>query len=433
MQVSRSNLVKIAKNEIEDCPEISEVLWSIQSGTYVPKIPEPTKLLLPEEYPLAINEESKRLTPQKQGIINRIVTSKKDNWLSEEDISDSYYRDTLIRKAIVISKSRSMDVEEMFMKKNYQYQLKRDYQDILLYSPIIITNNDLQVPVPEKENTFIQARADFLCQYRKVLRMMEGFESYRKEIIFFEKEPEYFERVVEKTKAIRKELVSDSKQKRQIKKDLANLDVEIGELKKKHETTLQQAKKIGKFILNSKIRQEIKEMEARVFQLQQNLIALNEQLEDVETQKSFKTTNLREMQEERRQHTQAREELENLITKGLVIPTKNSEIAPWNNDEFNDARHKLFDCAIILIDAFEKECKDKKINIKWNQGIMTYEQFITKYHRYKPKELGTVIISKSISTAQGLLCGYYGKRSLQITDLDVIIVSRGEENEIYRV
>lgn len=46
--------------------------------------------------------------------------------------------------------------------------------------------------------------------------------------------------------------------------------------------------------------------------------------------------------------------------------------------------------------------------------MYSYEEFLDKYERYGKAELGTVIVSNTVSVGKGLLCGYYAKRSLQI-------------------
>ena len=77
---------------------------------------------------------------------------------------------------------------------------------------------------------------------------------------------------------------------------------------------------------------------------------------------------------------------------------------------------QLFKDAIILIKSFKKEMMNKGILYEWQPRLLTYELFERYYDRYKPKELDTIIVDKTISDTKALCCEIHGKRSLVIRD-----------------
>lgn len=394
-------------------PDSLPVLKAVQLGTYTPEEPTPESILKPQHYPLGINAEGADLSPESQGMLNAIVSSKKGSWITENDISDSFYRDTVVRKALAIAECRGTNFTDYFLYKDYTYRLQLVYSDIALYTPTIITNREIEIPEPEDVD-FLQAKADFMCQYRKVKNIQEGFESYRQELLFFEKEPGYFETIEAKLKEIRKALVEDTKQKRALAKEIKALEVSLSEMTEHRDEVEKSAKKVGKFILSRKTARELSSIESELVSIQNNLAILTEKMDEVSTMKLEKTTQLGALRKERDLHTKAREEIGVYLESGLVIPSKTGGIAPWNEAKFNAERHKLVDLARVLIKAFETEAKKAKIPWKFTEKILTFEEFYGRMEKMTQVELGTIIVSSSIPTAQGLVAGYYGKRSLII-------------------
>lgn len=113
----------------------------------------------------------------------------------------------------------------------------------------------------------------------------------------------------------------------------------------------------------------------------------------------------------RQSHIDARKEIDK-----LVILDGEQEKAGWNTEQFNSERLQLFKDAIILIKSFKKEMVNKGILCEWQPRLLTYELFERYYDRYKPKELDTIIVDKTISDTKALYCAIYGKRSLVIRD-----------------
>ena len=399
-------------------PDSLPVLKGLQLGTYCPQEPMPEKILKPENYPLGINIEGLPLTPIQQGTINTLVVSRKGCWLTEEDISDSFYRDTIVRKALAIASCKGMDIKDYFTYKDYTYKLNMSYRDILLYTPTIITNKGIETPEVE-DIDFLQAKADFTGQYRKVKTLQEGFESYRQELLFFEHEPDYFETMEIKLKEIRKALVEDTKQKRLLSKELKELEESFASITAHHEEVMKTAKKVGKFILNRKVAKELTRIEAELADIQKKLNDLLLKLTEVSNMKSEKTAQLGILREERDKHLKARDEIGVYLEAGLVIPSTEAKIAPWNEARFNKERHLLVDKARILIKAFEKELEKQGIPWKSYEKVLTFEEFYSRMEKMKQWELGTVIVSSSISRSLGLVAGYYGTRSLLIQGVKV--------------
>lgn len=394
-------------------PDSLPVLKAVQLGTYTPEEPTPESILKPQHYPLGINAEGADLSPESQGRLNAIVSSKRGTWITENDISDSFYRDTVVRKALAIADCKSTNFTDYFLYKDYTYRLQQSYSDIALYTPTIVTNWEIEIPEPD-DNYFLQARADFMCQYRKVKKIQEGFESYRQELLFFEQEPMYFETIEAKLKAVRKALVEDTKQKKALAKEIKALEVSLSEMTEHRDEVEKSAKKVGRFILSRKTARELASIESELLSIQKNMTILTEKMDEVSTMKMEKTTQLGAMRTERDHHTKAREEIGVYLEAGLVIPSKTGDIAPWNEAKFNAERHKLVDLARVLIKAFETEAEKAKIPWKFTEKILTFDEFYDKIDKMKQAELGTIIVSSSIPIEQGLVAGYYGKRSLII-------------------
>ena len=412
-QYTRRELVDLIQEEIKDEPELASALYALQDNTYRITIPKRYDRLLPEQYPLAINEENILLTPEQQSVLNEMVVSQKGNYQSELDVSDSYFRDTVVRKAKAISEGQ-LDIKGMFIQRNYRYELKSEYQNILLYSPIIVTNNEMTLPSPEIKETYGQIRADFIAQYHKIERMMEGFESYRQEVLFFEREPDYFDKVATTLRELRAKMKKDRKLSEEIDRKLREVQKQLDELVTSYHEVSDNTPRLGKFILDRAKARQLKDLEKGMGDMQSQMFELNKDLSNLKSSKLMQKESVAELRKERERHSRAREELDQMIEKGLVIPSETATVAPWNTEDFNNARHRLYDLAVMLIKAFEQECRNLGIEVKWPKGVYSYEEFLDKYERYGKAELGTVIVSNTVSVGKGLLCGYYAKRSLQI-------------------
>lgn len=414
----RHEIISLLDRDAKDMPEIDKVIWDIQNGQYMIKELVETDRIMPKEYPLGINRDGVQLSPQQQSVINKVVTSVSGFWQTNLDISDSYYRDSIIRKALSIAKSPFKKADEYFIKRGYRYILKDEYKGYLLYNPIIVTTKPFTQDITrdiDSQIHFDQAKADFMLQYRKVKKIMEGYESYRKELEFFSKEPEYFNKVQEQIKKIRKDVDTCRKQKKEILKTITQLESELADLEEKHKEISKGVLKIGNFILDLQKAKGIKELEEQLESLNKTIAHLNGQLEQTTVEHSLQINNLKVMRNERKNHTQAREEIYRQIAEdGLVIPDKNGKTAPFNTPQFYNERSELYTRARIVIDEFEAECKKAGITMKCTEEVMDYYTFITKYERYERKELGTIIVSDSITTTEGIVCGYYGQRGLQI-------------------
>lgn len=417
-KMTRRELTKLILSEIKQNYHLNKVLGLIQAGLLNYETPNrKDHALEPKDYPSGINQACHLLTNEQQAVINQSINSQAQVIITTEEVIESFYNDTIIEQAKAIADGRSDDIEGYFVYQNYEPKIITQLCDIEKFNIMIITNDTVEWSkrMNETENIeikpFKEAKADFVKQYKHVKQIREGLQSYCEEIKYFKKEPEWFEKIEAEIKRNRQAIIADTKEKKELLRVLTNLEKQLTEAKAKHAQLNSEVKRIGRFILDSKKAKRMNDLEKQILKIQGGMTILNMQLEDVNNTRKLRTTELAKLRAERQSHIDARKEIDK-----LVILDGEQEKAGWNTEQFNSERLQLFKDAIILIKSFKKEMVNKGILYEWQPRLLTYELFERYYDRYKAKELGTIIVDKTISDTKALYCAIHGKRSLVIRD-----------------
>ena len=94
-----------------------------------------------------------------------------------------------------------------------------------------------------------------------------------------------------------------------------------------------------------------------------------------------------------------------------AITMKNTDDVKIDSELISNSKQYRFDTT-----KRKATTAGKDYSYEWQPRVLTYELFERYYDRYKPKELGTIIVDKTISDTKALYCAIHGKRSLVIRD-----------------